>query len=105
MRSPECGMHFKYALSSAYLRVGFSLLDRCWVFWRVAVPAVDVLRATEIRVRAVDSSNNMMPEKCAPSRSPFFTLSSSFQDILVSNEGVALGIIEPELFLPADSVP
>jgi len=27
------------------------------------VPAVDLLRATEIRVRVVDSSNNMMPEK------------------------------------------
>ncbi len=36
----------------------------CWVFWNVAVPAVDLLRAAEIRVRAVDSSNNMMPEKC-----------------------------------------
>lgn len=38
----------------------------CWVFWSVEVPAVDLLRSTEIRVRAVDSSNNLMPEKCAP---------------------------------------
>ncbi|KAK9903477.1 hypothetical protein WJX75_006549 [Coccomyxa subellipsoidea] len=35
----------------------------CWVFWSVEVPAVDLLRSTEIRVRAVDSSNNLMPEK------------------------------------------
>ena len=28
-----------------------------------SVPTVDLLRSTEIRVRAVDSSNNMMPEK------------------------------------------
>lgn len=37
----------------------------CWVFWSVDVPAVDLLRSAEIRVRAVDSSNNLMPEKCA----------------------------------------
>ena len=35
----------------------------CWVFWSIRVPTVDLLRSTEIRVRAVDSSNNMMPEK------------------------------------------
>lgn len=35
----------------------------CWVFWSIAIPTVDLLRSTEIRVRAVDSSNNMMPEK------------------------------------------
>lgn len=38
----------------------------CWVFWSIAIPTVDLLRSTEIRVRAVDSSNNMMPEKYAP---------------------------------------
>jgi hypothetical protein len=38
----------------------------CWVFWSVAVTAVELLRAPELRVRAVDSSQNMMPEKCAP---------------------------------------
>ena len=30
---------------------------------RLVLAAVDLLRSTEIRVRAVDSSNNMMPEK------------------------------------------
>ena len=39
----------------------------CWVFWSVEVPSVDLLRSSEIRVRAVDSSNNLMPEKCASS--------------------------------------
>ena len=38
----------------------------CWVFWSVAVSAVELLRAPQLRVRAVDSSQNMMPEKCAP---------------------------------------
>ena len=38
----------------------------CWVFWSIKVPTVDLLRSTEIRVRAVDSSNNMMPEKYGP---------------------------------------
>lgn len=37
----------------------------CWVFWSIPIPTVDLLRSTEVRVRAVDSSNNMMPEKCA----------------------------------------
>ena len=37
----------------------------CWVFWSVAVSAVELLRAPELRIRAVDSSQNMMPEKCA----------------------------------------
>ena len=35
----------------------------CWVFWSIPIPTVDLLRSTEVRVRAVDSSNNMMPEK------------------------------------------
>ncbi|KAK9836934.1 hypothetical protein WJX81_000653 [Elliptochloris bilobata] len=35
----------------------------CWVFWSIAVTAVELLRAPELRVRAVDSSQNMMPEK------------------------------------------
>ena len=39
----------------------------CWVFWSIAVTAVELVRAPELRVRAVDSSQNMMPEKCAPS--------------------------------------
>ena len=38
----------------------------CWVFWSIAVTAVELVRAPELRVRAVDSSQNMMPEKCAP---------------------------------------
>ena len=37
----------------------------CWVFWSVPVSAVELLRAPELRIRAVDSSQNMMPEKCA----------------------------------------
>ena len=41
----------------------------CWVFWSIPIPTVDLLRSTEVRVRAVDSSNNMMPEKCAPAQS------------------------------------
>ena len=42
----------------------------CWVFWSIPIPTVDLLRSTEVRVRAVDSSNNMMPEKCASHSSP-----------------------------------
>ncbi len=42
----------------------------CWVFWSVAVSAVELLRAPELRIRAVDSSQNMMPEKCARFLSP-----------------------------------
>jgi hypothetical protein len=38
----------------------------CWVFWSIPVTAVELLRAPQLRVRAVDSSQNMMPEKCAP---------------------------------------
>ncbi len=37
----------------------------CWVFWSIPVTAVELLRAPQLRVRAVDSSQNMMPEKCA----------------------------------------
>ena len=33
----------------------------CWVFWSIAVTAVELVRAPELRVRAVDSSQNMMP--------------------------------------------
>lgn len=42
----------------------------CWVFWSIAVTAVELVRAPELRVRAVDSSQNMMPEKCAPKAQP-----------------------------------
>ena len=34
----------------------------CWVFWELKVPTVDILRAPELRCRAVDSSNNSQPE-------------------------------------------
>ena len=34
----------------------------CWVFWELRVPTVDILRAPELRCRAVDSSNNSQPE-------------------------------------------
>ncbi len=35
----------------------------CWVFWQVQVPLMDLFAAEELRCRAVDSSNNMQPEK------------------------------------------
>ncbi|KAK9815051.1 hypothetical protein WJX73_005946 [Symbiochloris irregularis] len=34
----------------------------CWVMWELKVPTVDILRAPELRCRAVDSSNNSQPE-------------------------------------------
>lgn len=34
----------------------------CWVFFEVDVPIVDLLRATEMRSRAVDASNNLQPD-------------------------------------------
>ena len=37
----------------------------CWVRWSLSVPTVDILRAPELRCRAVDSSNNSQPEGCA----------------------------------------
>lgn len=40
----------------------------CWVFWELRVPTVDILRAPELRCRAVDSSNNSQPEGCVARR-------------------------------------
>jgi nitrate reductase (NAD(P)H) len=34
----------------------------CWVFFDVDLPVIDLLRAKEIRCRAVDTSNNLQPE-------------------------------------------
>ena len=36
----------------------------CWVRWSLNVGTVDILRAPELRCRAVDSSNNSQPEGC-----------------------------------------
>lgn len=37
----------------------------CWVFFECEVPLLDMLRATEIRSRAVDISNQLQPERSA----------------------------------------
>ena len=59
---PPCACNTTLPVSRSHARHAFRCRLADWEHMHGAA-AVDLLRSTEIRVRAVDSSNNMMPEK------------------------------------------